>query len=127
MCVSGAVYESGGSSSGGSGGSGSVSGSGGGERGGGGATSSGGGSGSAAASASESTTVVYNFHDDAVPFVIRVPTRPVTLKRFKQHLPKKGNYRFVWGYSHLNARDTHTHIYSNRKLVLIFFCTFCVI
>ena len=44
-------------------------------------------------SAPEVTTIVYNFHDDAVPFVTRVPTFPVTLKRFKQHLPKKGNYR----------------------------------
>lgn len=43
--------------------------------------------------APEVTTIVYNFHDDAVPFVTRVPTFPVTLKRFKQHLPKKGNYR----------------------------------
>ncbi|XP_064082154.1 axin-2-like isoform X2 [Macrobrachium nipponense] len=85
----GAVCESGGSSSGGSGGS--VSG-----IGGGGATSSVSGTGSTGASASECTTVVYNFHDDSVPFVIRVPTRPVTLKRFKQHLPKKGNYRFFF-------------------------------
>ncbi|XP_063876181.1 axin-1-like isoform X3 [Scylla paramamosain] len=44
----------------------------------------------------EVTTIVYNFHDDAVPFVTRVPTFPVTLKRFKQHLPKKGNYRFFF-------------------------------
>lgn len=47
-------------------------------------------------SAPEVTTIVYNFHDDAVPFVTRVPTFPVTLKRFKQHLPKKGNYRFFF-------------------------------
>ncbi|KAG0711863.1 Axin-1 [Chionoecetes opilio] len=46
--------------------------------------------------APEVTTIVYNFHDDAVPFVTRVPTFPVTLKRFKQHLPKKGNYRFFF-------------------------------
>ncbi|XP_045101233.1 axin-1-like isoform X3 [Portunus trituberculatus] len=44
----------------------------------------------------EVTTIVYNFHDDAVPFVTRVPIFPVTLKRFKQHLPKKGNYRFFF-------------------------------
>nr|XP_053654919.1 axin-2-like isoform X2 [Cherax quadricarinatus] len=93
----GVLCESGGSSSGGSGGSY------GGGGGGGGATASGGsgptgnvGGSSSVTSAAESTTIVYNFHDDAVPFVTRVPTRPVTLKRFKQHLPKKGNYRFFF-------------------------------
>ncbi|XP_071536533.1 uncharacterized protein [Panulirus ornatus] len=87
----GVLCESGGSSSGGSGG------------GGGGATTVGplapsgstGGS-SSFTSSGESTTVVYNFYDDDVPFVTRVPTRPVTLKRFKQHLPKKGSYRFFF-------------------------------
>ncbi|XP_076064062.1 protein axin isoform X3 [Oratosquilla oratoria] len=47
-------------------------------------------------SVAESTTIVYNFYDDSVPFVTKVPTRPITLKRFKQHLPKKGNYRFFF-------------------------------
>ncbi|XP_037788937.1 axin-1-like isoform X1 [Penaeus monodon] len=56
----------------------------------------GGGSGSVMSTATESTTVIYNFHDDDVPFVTRIPTRPVTLRRFKQHLPKKGNYRFFF-------------------------------
>ncbi|XP_042878037.1 uncharacterized protein LOC122257058 isoform X2 [Penaeus japonicus] len=56
----------------------------------------GGGSGSVVGAATESTTVIYNFHDDDVPFVTRIPTRPVTLRRFKQHLPKKGNYRFFF-------------------------------
>ncbi|KAK7077861.1 hypothetical protein SK128_015271 [Halocaridina rubra] len=88
----GTVYESGGSSSGGSGGGGSVSGG----LGGGAPTASVAGAGPGASNSTESTTIVYNFHDDAVPFVTRVPTRPVTLKRFKQHLPKKGNYRFFF-------------------------------
>lgn len=56
----------------------------------------GGGSGSVMSTTTESTTVIYNFHDDDVPFVTRIPTRPVTLRRFKQHLPKKGNYRFFF-------------------------------
>ncbi|XP_047741438.1 uncharacterized protein LOC108673046 isoform X2 [Hyalella azteca] len=44
----------------------------------------------------ESTTVVYSFCDDSVPFVIKIVARSITLKRFKQHLPKRGNYRFFF-------------------------------
>ncbi|XP_045594922.1 axin-1 isoform X2 [Procambarus clarkii] len=91
----GVLCESGGSSSGGSGG-GSYGGGGGMAAGGVSVPSGAAGSGSSVTSVAESTTIVYNFHDDAVPFVTRVPTRPVTLKRFKQHLPKKGNYRFFF-------------------------------
>ncbi|XP_042242285.1 axin-1-like isoform X2 [Homarus americanus] len=92
----GVLCESGGSSSGGSGGGGSYAGAGGAAGGGGSGLSGSTGGGSSVTSAGESTTIVYSFHDDAVPFVTRVPTRPVTLKRFKQHLPKKGNYRFFF-------------------------------
>lgn len=83
----GVVCESGGSSGGGSGGGIGSSQLG---------TGSGASVGSSTTTAPEVTTIVYNFHDDAVPFVTRVPTFPVTLKRFKQHLPKKGNYRFFF-------------------------------
>ncbi|KAB7499214.1 Axin-1 [Armadillidium nasatum] len=42
------------------------------------------------------TTIVYNFQDDQVPFIIKINTRPVTLKKFKQHLHKKGSYRYFF-------------------------------
>lgn len=44
--------------------------------------------------ASETTTVVYSFCDEDVPYRIKIPGKsPVTLKQFKDFLPKKGNYR----------------------------------
>ncbi|KAF2366860.1 RGS domain [Trinorchestia longiramus] len=52
--------------------------------------------GSDGSSLTESTTVVYSFCDDNVPFVIKIVARSITLKRFKQHLPKRGNYRFFF-------------------------------
>ncbi|CAL4173962.1 unnamed protein product, partial [Meganyctiphanes norvegica] len=48
------------------------------------------------AAVSESTTTVFKYHDDSEPYVTRIPTSLVTLKRFKQSLPKKGNYRFFF-------------------------------
>jgi len=49
-----------------------------------------------AAAVTESTTTVFKYHDDSEPYVTRIPTSQVTLKRFKQSLPKKGNYRFFF-------------------------------
>lgn len=53
-------------------------------------TTTGGGSSTVSA---DFTTIVYNFQDDQVPFIIKINSRPVTLKKFKQHLHKKGSYR----------------------------------
>lgn len=55
-----------------------------------------GGNTTSTAAVSESTTTVFKYHDDSEPYVTRIPTSCVTLKRFKQSLPKKGNYRFFF-------------------------------
>jgi DIX domain len=40
------------------------------------------------------TTVVYSFCDEDVPYRIKIPGKsPLTLRQFKDFLPKKGNYR----------------------------------
>lgn len=43
----------------------------------------------------QTTTVVYSFCDEDVPYRIKIPGRhPLTLRQFKDYLPKKGNYRW---------------------------------
>ncbi|KAG5681122.1 hypothetical protein PVAND_010582 [Polypedilum vanderplanki] len=43
------------------------------------------------------TTVVCSFCDEDVPYRIKIPGKsPLTLKQFKESLPKKGNYRFFF-------------------------------
>lgn len=39
------------------------------------------------------TIVVFNFCDESVPYRTKIPGHNVTLKRFKEFLPKKGSYR----------------------------------
>lgn len=39
------------------------------------------------------TTAVCTFSDEKVPYRIRLPGHHITLKQFKEHLPKKGNFR----------------------------------
>lgn len=39
------------------------------------------------------TTVVYNFNDEKMPYRVRIHGSRITLKQFKESLPKKGNYR----------------------------------
>lgn len=41
------------------------------------------------------TSVVYNFSDEQMPYLLRVPHSPITLKQFKEYMPKKGRYRSV--------------------------------
>jgi axin 1 len=41
-----------------------------------------------------STTVIITFLDEPVPYRTKIPAAPVTLKHFKEFLPKKGNYRY---------------------------------
>lgn len=56
------------------------------------------GSGSKSSSASGGagethTVVVVTFLDEHVPYRFKVPAAPLTLKLFKDYLPRKGNYR----------------------------------
>lgn len=39
------------------------------------------------------TTVVFSFCDEQFPYRTKIPGRPVTLRQFKEYLPKKGTYR----------------------------------
>ncbi|CAH0564301.1 unnamed protein product [Brassicogethes aeneus] len=42
------------------------------------------------------TTVVFNFCDEQFPYRTKIPGSQVTLRQFKEYLPKKGNYRFFF-------------------------------
>lgn len=42
---------------------------------------------------SAATIVIYNFRGEEVPYRSTVPGNPITLKQFKEHIPRKGNYR----------------------------------
>ncbi|RVE49546.1 hypothetical protein evm_005774 [Chilo suppressalis] len=52
--------------------------------------------GQSGVSAGEHTVVVVSFLDEAVPYRFKVPAAPLTLKAFKEYLPKKGNYRYFF-------------------------------
>ncbi|XP_054283765.1 axin-like isoform X2 [Macrosteles quadrilineatus] len=42
------------------------------------------------------TTVVFSFCDEQVPYRTKIPARQVTLRQFKEYLPKKGSYRYFF-------------------------------
>ncbi|XP_018343009.1 PREDICTED: axin-1 isoform X1 [Trachymyrmex septentrionalis] len=42
------------------------------------------------------TTVVFSFCDEQFPYRTRIPGHYVTLKQFKEYLPKKGSYRYFF-------------------------------
>jgi axin 1 len=42
---------------------------------------------------SDFTTVVFSFCDEQFPYRTKIPGRSVTLRQFKEYLPKKGSYR----------------------------------
>ncbi|GJQ72265.1 hypothetical protein Trydic_g3356 [Trypoxylus dichotomus] len=42
------------------------------------------------------TTVVFSFCDEQFPYRTKIPGRQVTLRQFKEYLPKKGNYRYFF-------------------------------
>ncbi|KAK4874438.1 hypothetical protein RN001_013798 [Aquatica leii] len=44
----------------------------------------------------ESTTVVFSFCDEQFPYRTKIPGRQITLNKFKEYLPKKGNYRYFF-------------------------------
>lgn len=37
----------------------------------------------------------YQFIDEKLPYRIKIPSKKVTLKLFKEHLPRKGNFRYL--------------------------------
>lgn len=39
------------------------------------------------------TTVVFHFCEEQFPYRTKIPGTHVTLRQFKEYLPKKGNYR----------------------------------
>lgn len=41
----------------------------------------------------DTTTVVFSFCDEQFPYRTKIPGTQVTLRKFKEYLPKKGNYR----------------------------------
>nr|CAD7441682.1 unnamed protein product [Timema bartmani] len=45
---------------------------------------------------SDFTTVVFSFCDEQFPYRTKIPGRPVTLRQFKECLPKKGSYRYFF-------------------------------
>ncbi|KAL0131782.1 hypothetical protein PUN28_002969 [Cardiocondyla obscurior] len=42
------------------------------------------------------TTIVFSFCDEQFPYRTKIPGHNVTLKQFKEYLPKKGNYRYFF-------------------------------
>ncbi|XP_071872433.1 protein axin isoform X3 [Bombus fervidus] len=42
------------------------------------------------------TTVVFSFCDEQFPYRTKIPGHNVTLKQFKEYLPKKGSYRYFF-------------------------------
>lgn len=42
------------------------------------------------------TVVVVTFLDEDVPYRIRIPAAPLTLRTFKEYLPRKGNYKYFF-------------------------------
>ena len=57
---------------------------------------SGEGGASSSAASIECTVVTFTFGDEPVPYRSKIPGRTVTLKQFKDILPKKGNYKYVY-------------------------------
>lgn len=41
----------------------------------------------------EYTFAHYHFTDEKIPYRIKIPSKKITLKLFKEHLPRKGNFR----------------------------------
>ncbi|XP_063916138.1 axin isoform X2 [Zophobas morio] len=47
-------------------------------------------------STEEMTTAVFSFDDEQLPYRSKIPGSQITLRQFKDYLPKKGNYRFFF-------------------------------
>lgn len=67
-----------------------------------------------AALVDDTTTVVFSFCDEQFPYRTKIPGSQVTLRKFKEYLPKKGNYRYVTAL--LSSRD-----YSHNTLRFRYF------
>ncbi|XP_069358732.1 axin [Maniola hyperantus] len=61
-----------------------------------GASGGGGGGSSHPTSGDAHTVVVVSFLDESVPYRFKVPASPLTLRVFKDYLPRKGNYRYFF-------------------------------
>lgn len=46
--------------------------------------------------AQDSTIAVFNFCEETLPYLSKIPGRAITLRQFKECLPKKGVYRFFF-------------------------------
>lgn len=46
--------------------------------------------------AEEFTTVMFSFCDEQFPYRTKIPGKQITLRQFKEYLPKKGNYRYFF-------------------------------
>ncbi|XP_017770962.1 PREDICTED: axin isoform X1 [Nicrophorus vespilloides] len=44
----------------------------------------------------EVTSVVFSFCDERLPYRTKIPGRQITLRQFKEYLPKKGNYEYFF-------------------------------
>ncbi|XP_025829569.1 axin-1 isoform X2 [Agrilus planipennis] len=51
---------------------------------------------SAGVGSEDVTTVVFSFCDEQFPYRVKIPGRQITLRQFKEYLPKKGNYRYFF-------------------------------
>lgn len=49
----------------------------------------------------EYTYAVYRFGDEKIPYRAKIPGKQLTLKHFKEYLPKKGNFRYCFCFSFL--------------------------
>ncbi|CAH2231994.1 jg4055 [Pararge aegeria aegeria] len=61
-----------------------------------GASGGGGGGSSHPTGGDAHTVVVVSFLDESVPYRFKVPAAPLTLRVFKDYLPRKGNYRYFF-------------------------------
>ncbi|XP_031353608.1 axin isoform X2 [Photinus pyralis] len=50
----------------------------------------------AALTQEEYTTVVFSFCDEQFPYRTKIPGHQISLNKFKEYLPKKGNYRYFF-------------------------------
>ncbi|CAH1376653.1 hypothetical protein MTP99_018056 [Tenebrio molitor] len=65
------------------------------------------------------TVVVFSFCDEQFPYRTKIPGSQITLRQFKEYLPKKGNYRFFFKTvcEDLSNQVTHEEV-SNDSEVL---------
>lgn len=65
------------------------------------------------------TVVVVTFLDENVPYRFKVPASPLTLKTFKEYLPRKGNYRYAISFLNKNFENYFTKERSKQTFLYI--------